>query len=179
MSKNYNLKLYVHNINKTSQKEYYYQSSQVYLKEIYNINKKITEEGVPIEELIDEIKYIKSKYNIFKNKDKSNAYLTLVNLENTATYKKDLNTYKQLYTDASNTLVETNIELTNALKELDDCKKNCNNVSNGFRIKDVALNINTAFNTEYIYYIKDYGMPFDGVFLEPILKYIRDVYNLV
>ena len=177
MSKN--VSIYIQNKNKASNKSMYHQSSYVYSNEIYNINKKITEEGVPIEDMLDEIKYIKSKYNIFKNKDKSNAYLTLLNLENTATYKKDLNTYKQLYTDASNTLVETNIELTNALKDLEDCKKICNGGGSGFKIKDMSINVNTAFNTEYIYYIKDYGMPFDGIFLEPILKYIRDVYNLV
>lgn len=177
MSKN--VTIYIQNKNKGSNKSMYHQSSDVYLKEIYNINKKITEEGVPIEDMLDEIKYIKSKYNIFKNKDKSNAYLTLLNLENTVTYKKDLNTYKQLYIDASNTSVNNNIELIQALKDLEDCKKFCNNGGAGFKIKDMSINVNTAFNTEYIYYIKDYGMPFDGIFLEPILKYIRDVYNLV
>ena len=176
MSKN--VLIYIQNNNKRSIKGMYHQSSDVYSDEIYNINKKITQEGVPLEDMLDEIAYIKSKYNVLKNKDKSNAYLTLLNLENTVTYKKDLNTYKQLYVDASNTSVNNNIELIQALKNLEDCKKLCNKGDVGFKIKEMSLNVNTAFNIEYIYYIKDYGMPFNGIFLEPILKYIRDVYNL-
>lgn len=176
MSKN--VTIYIQNKNKGSNKSMYQQSSNVYSNEIYNINKKITEEGVPLEDMLDEIAYIKSKFNVFKNKDNSNTFLTLLNLENTVTYKKDLNTYKQLYIDASNTSVNNNIELIQALKDLEDCKKFCNKGDVGFKIKEMSLNVNTAFNIEYIYYIKDYGMPFNGIFLEPILKYIRDVYNL-
>jgi hypothetical protein len=42
----------------------------------------------------------------------------------------------------------------------------------------MSLNINTTFKKEYIIYIRDYGVPFDGIFLESILKYIRDINNL-
>ena len=48
MSYNKNLKLYVQNINKTSKKGYYHSSLQVYSNEIYEINRKITQDGIPL-----------------------------------------------------------------------------------------------------------------------------------
>ena len=59
MSYNKNLKLYVQNINKSSRKEYYHTSSQVYLNEIYEINRKIISGEAPIENMINQLEYLK------------------------------------------------------------------------------------------------------------------------
>ncbi len=176
MSYNKNLKLYVQNINKTSRKEYYYTSAQVYLNQIYEINRKITQEGVPLEDLLDEIEYLKKKYNVFKNKDKSNAYLTLLNLSETITYKNNAQIYENLYNDASSNLITTTNELNTVKIQLEECRKNCGGtIKGGFNLKPVEIKVNTGIKPEYLIYIRDYGMPSDGIFLEAILNYIRKI----
>jgi hypothetical protein len=185
MSYNKNLKLYIQNINKTSRKEYYHQSELVYLNEIYEINRKITQEGVPLEDMLDEIEYLKKKFNVLKNKDKSNNYLTLLNLKDTVTFKNNAITYENLYNDASSNLViktqqliEKTQELEYVQSQLNECLLNGGNLRRGFKIKEVNTNVNTSIKKEYIIYIQQYGMPSDGLFIESILEFIRDTYNL-
>lgn len=208
MSYNKNLKLYIQNSNKTSSQEFYHRSTDLYSNEIDKINKKISR-GVPIKNIINEIKYIIRKFTVLKTVAKSNTVSkaivnsntlskdivnlnivskamvisntlsSLENLENVLTYKTELETVKILFTDSNNTLTEINQNLEITLKNLADCKRLCNNnQKSGFKINDVSLNVNTIFKKEYIIYIKDYGVPLNGIFLEPILKYIRDVNNL-
>jgi len=176
MSYNKNLKFYIQNINKTSRKEYYHTSSQIYLNEIYQINKKIINEGVPLETMIDEIEYLKKKYNIFKNKDKSNAYLTLLNLINTFNYKKNAQIYEVLYNDLSGNLLIANNNLNDKIAELENCLTNCTTNRILFAIPEIGLNRNININEEYLIYIREYGMPSNGIFIESILEYIRNIY---
>ena len=61
MSYNKNLKLYVQNINKTSKKGFYQSSLQLYSNEIYEINRKITQDGIPLENLKDQIEFLKEQ----------------------------------------------------------------------------------------------------------------------
>jgi hypothetical protein len=173
MSYNKNVKLYVQNINKTSRKEYYYTSAQLYLNEIYDINKKISQDGVPIEDMLDEIEYLKKKYNVIKNKDKSNNYLTLLNLTNTAAYKNDAQIYEALYNDTSQNLVITQEQLRAKQLELEVCLRNCGN-RRGFELPEIKMVQKVSVKMEYVIYIRDYGMPDDGVFIESILEFIRD-----
>ena len=48
-------------INKTSKKGYYHSSSQVYSNEIYEINRKIISGEAPIENMINQLEYLKRK----------------------------------------------------------------------------------------------------------------------
>jgi hypothetical protein len=158
----------------------YNRSSFLFINEINNINKKITQDGIPLENMLDEIKYVSSKFDIFKTKVKSPPLILLQNLEKTVAYKNELNIIESLYTDTSNTFIQSKQELDKAIKDLEECKRLCNNSygSSGFQIKDMSLNINTTFKKEYIIYIRDYGIPSDGIFLESILKYIKDLNNI-
>jgi len=176
MSYNKNVKLYIQNINKTSRKEYYHISSDLFLKDVYDINRKLAQENVPLDDVIDQIEYLKKKYNVFTNKDKSNTYLTLLNLLNTATYKNDAITYQNLYIDASNNLVETQQLLEYTQNQLEECRKYSGAGLKGFRLPPVDVKINTNIKQEYIIYIREYGFPSDGIFIEALLTYIRDVY---
>lgn len=178
MSYNKNLKLYVQNKNTTGKMSIYQQSAEIYQEEIDTINKKIFN-GISVEKMLDEINYIIRKMSIFKTKIKPNTLSTLQNLKNTLTYKKELAEVKILYSDTNNELNQTNKDLENTLKKLADCRRLCNgSKKSGFKIKDILLNINTTFKKEYMIYIRDYGIPLDGIFLEPVLKYIRDINNL-
>jgi len=179
MGYNKNLKLYVQNKNTTGKMSLYQQSAEIYQEEIDVINTKIFN-GISVEKMLDEINYIIRKMSIFKTKIKPTTLSTLQNLKNTLTYKKELATVKVLYSDTSTALIQVNTDLENALKNLAECKRLCNSTSKktGFKIKDILLNINTSFKKEYMIYIRDYGMPLDGIFLEPVLKYIRDINNL-
>jgi hypothetical protein len=172
MSYNKNLKLYVQNVNKTSAKEYYHQSQQLYLNEIFEINRKIVEEGVPVGDMIDEIDYILNKYKIFKNKERSNAYLTLINLKETVTYKSERDELQIIITDLSENLQTTTELLEEKTKQLEDCLAHCGG-RRGFRLDPFEMTINTKIKHEYTIYIKEYGMPEDGIFLETILELIR------
>jgi hypothetical protein len=120
MSYNKNIKLYVQNINKTSKKEYYHSSLQVYSNEIYEINRKITQDGIPLENLINQIEFLKKKYSVFKNKEKSNAYLTLLNLTDTITYKSDANTYENMSDQLNKDLVIATNDLNNKTHQSDN-----------------------------------------------------------
>ena len=179
MSYNKNLKLYVQNKNTTGKMSLYQQSAEIYQEEIDAINKKIFN-GIPVEKMLNEINYIIRKTSIFKTKIKSTTLSTLQNLKNTLTYKKELAEVKVLYSDTSTELNQINNDLENTLKKIADCKRLCNSSSKkaGFKIKDILLNNNTTFKKEYMIYIRDYGVPLDGIFLEPVLKYIRDINNL-
>ena len=172
MSYNKNLKLYVQNINKSSRKEYYHTSSQVYLNEIYEINRKIISGEAPIENMINQLEYLKRKYNVFKNKDKSNAYLTLSNLINTINYKNNAQIYQGLVNDLSENLLIANTNLNEKIEELANCLSN----KKSFTLPEISLNTNISINMEYIIYIREYGMPENGIFIETRLQYIRYVY---
>jgi len=158
----------------------YRRSSFLFINERYNINKKIIQNGVPLENMLDEIKYIAHKFDIFKTKIKSNAFYELEYLQDTLTYKNELQSVQLLYTDISNTSVQFKQELDTALKDLEYYKNVYDNQygsssRSGFQIKDMSLNINTSLKKEYIIYIKNYGIPSDGIFLESILNYIKDI----
>lgn len=177
MSYNKNLKLYVQNSNKSGKTEMYHQVAQLYQEEINNINKKISN-GIPLERALNEIKSLMHKFSIYKTIVKPNTLLGLQQLKNNITYKKELENVKLLYTNTSNTLIQIKQDLEYALINLADYKKSYNNKKSGFKINDVSLNINTELKKEYIIYIRDYGVPLNGIFLEPILKYIKDINNL-
>ena len=172
MSYNKNLKLYVQNINKTSKKGYYHSSLQVYSNEIYEINRKITQDGIPLENLIEQIEFLKRKYSVFKNKEKSNTYLTLLNLTDTITYKSDATTYENMTIQLNNNLLIVTNNLNNKTQQLEECLQN-NTGRKWFKIPDVYFLKNVTINKEYLIYIKEYGMPQDGIFIESILDFIR------
>ena len=157
----------------------YRRSSFLFINEINTINIKIAQ-GVPLENMLDEINYITSKFNIFKTKVKSNSLTTLQNLKDTVTYKNELTEIQSVNIDTSNTIIQYKQELETALKDLEECTRLCNNggISSGFQIKDVSLDVNTTFKKEYLIYIKDYGIPSDGIFIESILKYIKFINNI-
>jgi hypothetical protein len=172
MSYNKNLKLYVQNINKTSKKGFYHSSLQVYSNEIYEINRKITQEGIPLEKLRDQIEFLKKKYSVFKNKEKSNAYLTLLNLTDTITYKTDANTYEKLSDQLNKDLLIATNDLNNKIQQLADCLKNNTN-RRWFNIPELYLVKNISINKEYLIYIREFGMPQNGIFIESLLDFIR------
>ena len=172
MSYNKNLKLYVQNTNKSSKKGFYHQSLQVYSNEIYEIYRKINEEGIPLENLTDQIEFLKKKYNIFKNKDKSFNYLSLLNLTNTVIYKSDAITYETLANQLNEDLIIANNNLNNKTNELQNCLQNTTNFRT-FKIPEMYLFKNININKEYLIYIKEYGIPQDGIFIESLLEFIR------
>jgi len=158
-------------MNKTSKKGYYHSSLQVYSNEIYEINRKITQDGIPLENLINQIEFLKKKYSVFKNKEKSNAYLTLLNLTDTITYKSDANTYQNLSDQLNQDLAIVTNNLNNKTQQLNECLQNTGR--KWFKIPDVYLLKNVTINKEYLIYIKEYGLPQDGIFIESILDFIR------
>jgi len=172
MSYNKNLKLYVQNINKTSKKGFYQSSLQLYSNEIYEINRKITQDGIPLENLKDQIEFLKRKYSVFKNKEKSNAYLSLLNLTDTIIYKSDATKYENLSNQLSQQLVIVTNDLNLKTQQLDEAIK-ANTGRKWFKIPDVYFLKNVTINKEYLIYIKEYGLPQDGVFIESILDFIR------
>jgi DNA repair exonuclease SbcCD ATPase subunit len=158
----------------------YTRSPFIFANEVRKINNRISQEE-PLENMLDEINYITRKYDIFKTKIKSSTFTALQNLKDTVSYKKELNSIQSSYTDTSNTLIQSKKDLETALKDLEDCEKLCNNnggVRSGFKIKDVTLVVDTTFKKEYLIYIRDYGIPTDGIFLESILEYIKDINNI-
>ena len=171
MSYNKNLKLYVQNTNKSSKKGFYHQSLQVYSNEIYEIYRKINEEGIPLENLTDQIEFLKKKYNVFKNKDKSFNYLSLLNLTNTVIYKSDAITYETLANQLNEDLIIANNNLNNKTEQLQNCLNSSNYRS--FQIPEMYLVKNININQEYLIYIKEYGIPQDGIFIESLLEFIR------
>ena len=172
MSYNKNLKLYVQNTNKSSKKGFYHQSLQVYSNELYEINRKITQDGIPLENLIEQIEFLKKKYSVFKNKEKSNTYLTLLNLTDTITYKSDAITYETLANQLNEDLIIANNNLNDKIEQLQNCLKNSGN-NRIFKIPDMYLVKNININKEYLIYIKEYGIPQDGIFIESVLEFIR------
>jgi hypothetical protein len=172
MSYNKNIKLYVQNTNKSSKKEFYHQSLQVYSNKIYEIYRKINEEGIPLENLTDQIEFLKKKYNIFKNKDKSLNYLSLLNLTNTLIYKSDAITYETLANQLNEDLIIANINLNDKTEQLQNCLQNTTNFRT-FKIPEMYLVKNININKEYLIYIKEYGIPQDGIFKESLLEFIR------
>lgn len=158
----------------------YARSPYIFANELRKINNKISQDE-PLENMIDEINYITRKFDIFKTKIKPRTFTALQNLKDTVSYKNELKSIQSSYTDTSNTLIQSKKDLKTALKDLEDCEKLCNNnggVRSGFKIKDVTLVVNTTFKKEYLIYIRDYGIPTDGIFLESILKYIKDINNI-
>lgn len=158
----------------------YARSPYIFANELRKINNKISQDE-PLENMIDEINYITRKFDIFKTKIKPRTFTALQNLKDTVSYKNELKSIQSSYTDTSNTLIQSKKDLETALKDLEDCEKLCNNnggVRSGFKIKDVTLVVNTTFKKEYLIYIRDYGIPTDGIFLESILKYIKDINNI-
>ena len=166
------MKLYVQNTNKTSKKGFYHQSLQVYSNEIYEIYRKINEDGIPLENLTDQIEFLKKKYNVFKNKDKSSNYLSLLNLTNTVIYKSDAITYETLANQLNEDLIIANINLNNTKEQLQNALKNSSNYRS-FQIPEMYLVKNININQEYLIYIKEYGIPQDGIFKESLLEFIR------
>ena len=158
----------------------YARSPYIFANELRKINNKISQDE-PLENMVDEINYITRKFDIFKTKIKPRTFTALQNLKDTVSYKNELKSIQSSYTDTSNTLIQSKKDLETALKDLEDCEKLCNNnggVRSGFKIKDVTLVVNTTFKKEYLIYIRDYGIPTDGIFLESILKYIKDINNI-
>ena len=178
ISNNKNLKFYVQNANKTCKKQYYQSSIQVYSNEIYEINNKIIQGNVPLENLINEIEFLKKKYNVYKNKEKSHIYLTLLNLMNTIRHKADANRYQIISNDLSRNLVIANNNLDEKIKELEKCL-NYDINRKAFRLPEVNLVKNIVINQKYIIYIREYGVPKDGIFLESILKMIEKKLNSI
>jgi len=151
---------------------FYHFSLQVYSNEIYEINKKIAQEGIPFENLINDIEFLKKKYSSFKNKEKSNTYLTLLNLNNTIAYKSDANKYEKLSNQLNKDLLVANNNLNDITQQLADCLANTNN-KKLFKIPEIHLIKNLSINQEYLIYIKRYGMPTNGIFIESLLDFIR------
>ena len=177
INNNKNLKFYVQNANKTSKKEFYHSSLQVYSNEIYEINNKIIQGNVPLENLINEIEFLKKKYNVYKNKEKSNVYLTLLNLTNTIRHKSDANRYQIISNDLSRNLVIVNNNLNEKIQELEACINNPNNTNSiTFKLPEVKLVKNIYINKKYMIYIMEYGVPEDGIFLESLLEIIENIY---
>jgi hypothetical protein len=178
LNNNKNLKFYVQNANKTCKKEFYHSSLQVYSNEIYEINNKIIQGNVPLENLINEIEFLKKKYNVYKNKEKSNVYLTLLNLTNTIRHKSDANRYQIISNDLSRNLVIVNNNLNEKIQELEDCLNNPNYNTNlkSFKLPEVKLVKNIYINKKYTIYIMEYGVPEDGIFLESLLEIIENIY---
>jgi len=172
ISNNKNLNCYAQNINKTLKKEFYHSSLQVYSNEIYEINKKITEEGIPLKIWTDKINYLKKKYSVYKNKEKSNSYLTLLNLTNTITYKSNKNIYENLSNQLNEDLIIVNNNLNTKTQQLEECLGTDPN-RRWFKIPDINLIKNLSIRQEYLIYIKKYGMPQNGIFIESILEFIR------
>jgi hypothetical protein len=152
---------------------FYHLSLHIYFNEIYEINKKIAQEDIPLENLIDEIEFLKKKYSIFKNKKKLNGYLTLLNLTNTITYKSDANKYENISNQLNQDLITANNNLNNKTQQLAECLANNSN-KKWFTIPEIYLIKNVSINKEYLIYIKEYGMPKNGIFIESILDFIRN-----
>lgn len=160
MSINKNLKLYQHNFNKTSNKEYYYITNTLYLKDIYIINEKLLYNIVPIEQLLSDINFLLNKHSILINKNKYNSYLTLRNLLSKVDDKMRLQTLQA--------------ELADALDQLNN-RPPC--ICGVGRSNLISRPINTVQNTsiksEYRKYVQLYGIPTDGIFLPSLLLLIR------
>jgi hypothetical protein len=169
---NKNLKFYIQNSNKTSKKGYYNSSLQIYSNELYEINRKISQENIPLENLINEIEFLKKKYNVFKNKEKSNIYLTLLHLSNTILYKLEADRYQSISNDLSKNLVIANNNLNIKTKELEYYINKFN--SKSFTIPEVNLVKNINIKQKYLTYIIQYGVPEDGIFLESLLDLIEN-----
>ena len=132
----------------------YSRSPFIFANEVRKINNRISQEE-PLENMVDEINYITHKFNIFNTKIKSSAFTALQNLKDTISYKNELKSIQSSYTDTSNTLIQSKQDLEIALKDLEDCQKLCNingSVRTGFKIKDVALVVDTTFKKEYLIY---------------------------
>ena len=170
---NKNLKFYIQNSNKTSKKAFYNSSLQIYSNELYEINRKISQEHIPLENLLNEIEFLKKKYNVFKNKEKSNIYLTLLHLSDTILYKLEASRYQSISNDLSKNLVIANNNLNIKTKELENCLNNKFN-SNSFTIPEVNLVKNVNIKQQYLTYIIKYGVPEDGIFLESLLDLIEN-----
>lgn len=149
MSFNKNSKLYRQNFEKTSNKEYYFISQNIYLKELLEINNKFLDPKTDFNALEYDILQIMKKFNIYSNKDKFNIYLTL----------KNLLSYTRLYLNGGSGGGGEQVK------------------SNGYTLEKININKNVSIKSEYIRYIEIFGLPESGEFYDSLLYLLRN--NLV
>lgn len=153
---------------KNANKPYYASSSNIYLDEIYKINKDINDGIVPINQILENINILINKYKLIFNYANDNSYLILLNL------------LKIIQENVQ--IINLNNEIAQLMEQieiLENTEHICTCSRSGFTFDPIDTNINTTIKLDYTYYIKTCGIPNDGIYLQNILdiisNYVSDI----
>ena len=153
---NKNPVFYPQNKNKSNKKQFYYSTKNIYIKEITEINKKFIQ-GVDNIILMKSIDNLLNKMNLMKDFQNYKTYLPLKNLliyiDNNFTRCKEEEILEIKEKEVESIIVSDNKEV--------------------FITNKINIESNLKLNQDYIKYIKEYGLPENGIFLPSKLYLIK------
>jgi len=154
---NKNAVFYPHNKNKSNKKQFYYSTKNIYIKEITKINKKFIQ-GADNSKLMKSIDNLLNRMNLLKDFQNYNTYLPLKNL--------------LIYID--NDFTRSKEREILEIKDTVDIIPDSDN-KEVFITDKINIESNIKLNQDYIKYIKEYGLPENGIFLPSKLYLIKKI----
>lgn len=157
---NKNVIFYPNNKYKSHKVQCYYSAYNIYTKEINEINLQFIE-GSDNNKLIQSIDVLLKKMNLFKDKENYNNYLPLKNLFlfiDSSYKKKKLNKINKV------------LENKNIIEE----QLLVDRENTFFITNNITINTDIKINKEFIDYIKEYGLPENGIFLPSKLYLLKN-----
>lgn len=152
---NKNAVFYPHNKNKSNKKQFYYSTKNIYIKEINEINNKFIQ-GADNTKLMKSIDNLLNRMNLMKDFQNYNTYLPLKNL--------------LIYID--NDFTKSKEKEILEIKDKVDIITVSDN-KEVFITDKINIESNIKLNPDYIKYIKEYGLPENGIFLPSKLYLIK------